>query len=89
MKILNYRIEIGENVESICEKFKMPVYEFIKLNKFKNFNVGNVVLVKIKQKKVVQPNDNLKSIAESLFIEEDELIKNFGAHFFIGEKLEL
>lgn len=89
MKILNYRVEIGDNMGKICKFFHITENEFNSLNKNISLTAGTVVHIPLKQKCVVIPCDRLHDLAKKLLITQDELKQKFGDTFFIGELLEL
>ena len=86
MKVLNYRVQKNDNIESICKFFNIDNKQVISNTKLTE---GEVVRISLKQKCIVLPNENINDIAKKLMTTPAEIRQHFGEVFFIGEVLEL
>ena len=89
MKILNYRVQKNDTMQSISQFFKTDEIKWFEKNGTIKLTEGEIICIPVKQKCIVSPSDNLDSLAKKLMTTTQEVKEKFGEVFFIGQLLEL
>lgn len=90
-----YRVSEGDTIISISKKFSIPPVKIIKLNRLKKeVEQGDLLYLEQKDCKtktyVVQPFDNLDSVAKKLAVDKDKIISINGVDYlFYGLIIEV
>ena len=88
-----YRVQEGDSVFSISEKFDIPVCIIIKLNNLKkDVSVGDVLYLKNERKTRyrVKPFDTAESVAQKFCIDKRRLLEENGVNYlFYGMILQI
>ncbi len=86
-----YRVNNEDTINSLCNKFNLPIGVFIKLNNLKKeIEDGDVVVIEKHKEKLysVMPLDTLKSVAKKYNTTEEKLKEtNNVEYLFYGLKI--
>lgn len=87
---LIYKVEIGDNINDICQKFKVSQTELFQLNNIQKIEPSQVLVLpkSYSHVYVVKPLDTYEKIASSLgvSVEQIKTVTN-GKKMFIGQKI--
>ncbi len=94
MKKFFYRVQEGDSVLSVSERFGTPVIKIISLNNLsREVETGDMILLEEDGggTYTVQPNDSLECILEKFHICESEFIEKNGKvdYVFYGLKIKI
>lgn len=92
MKKFFYRVEKGESVFGLSDKFSVPAFVIIKLNNLRReIEEGDLLYIEQEpDRKIysVKPCDTVESVAEKFCVAPQKLLDDNGAeYFFYGMKI--